>query len=353
MGTNEVSGGFFPRRILMVQLRQVGDAIMCTPAIRALRRACPESRIDFLAEGPAAGAVARNPYLDHIIVSEAHSSSETLRTISRIRGNRYDLVVDYLANPTSALISVLSGATVTLSYGGKRRSRFYTHTVVPQGQYSAAHKLSLLKTLGIVERTANIGLMRDGGHLKPDFFVSKEAYERVGGWLRRIGIASGERFVVIDPTHRRITRRYTRYAEVARMVKDKLGFRCVFVWGPGEEEEVRFISMQAGEGHVMAPRTDLDELGALTSCAALLVGNDSAPRHIAAALSVPTVIVVGSTRPENWTLPSPIHRTVSLDIECRPCEKNVCPLDHLDCMTKLDPEKILSEITDVLEKHHF
>ena len=379
MGLEEIDRGFFPRRILVIQLRQVGDAIMCTPAIRALRGAFPESRIDFLAEPPALKAVRGNPHLDHIVLLDPRDGwTATLRVISRVRGNRYDLAIDCLANPTSALIAKLGGAKYTLSYAGKRRSGFYTHTVTPAGDYSAEHKLSLLKALGI-----------EDGNLRPEFYVSEEARERIGKWLDSVGLEAGKRFVLVDPTHRRVTRKYTRYAEVARLIKDRLGLPCVFVWGPGEDDEVRSIVAQSGGGHFLAPRTNLDELGALIGRAALLTGNDSAPRHIAAALGVPTVVPTGSTRPENWTLPpsmndkegehigsplrndkegehigsplrnekegehtgSPlrvIHRTVNLDIECRPCSKNTCKRAEVECMTLLEPETVFREIEELL-----
>lgn len=330
--------GFVPRRILIIQLRQVGDAIMCTPAIRALRKAFPESRLDFLAEPPAAMAIGRNPDLENvIIIDRGESWGDVLRLISRIRGNRYDLVIDFLANPASAIISKLGGAKFTLSYAGKRRSRLYTHTVAEKGEYSAAHKLSLLQALAV-----------EDGDLRPEFYISDKARKRIDDWLDGQGISKNERFVVIDPTHRRETRRYTRFAEVARLILSQTGIRCVFVWGPGEQEEVRSILKDAGEGHLIAPRTDLDELGAMISRAALLTGNDSAPRHIAAALGTPTVITIGATQAKDWTLPLPIHRTVALDIECRPCDKNKCKFDEVNCMTRLEPEKVFREIRDIL-----
>jgi len=337
MGRSSLEKGFSPRRILVIQLRQVGDAILCTPAIRALRRSFPDSRIDFLAERPAAMAIRGNPNLENIIVLDQPESWEAvLRLISRIWGNRYDLAIDYLANPLSALISAIC-AKFSISYAGKIRSRLYTCALEQQGEYSAAHKLSLLRALSI-----------EDGNLKPEFYVSEAAQKRIDGWLEQQGIKKNDRFIVIDPTHRRATRRYTRFAEVARLIFSRLGVRCVFVWGPGEETDVREIFENAGEGHLLAPRTNLAELGALISRASLLTGNDSAPRHIAAALGVPTVITIGATQARDWTLPLPIHRTVALDIECRPCDKNTCKHDEVKCMIRLEPERVFQEIKDVL-----
>lgn len=324
-------------RILVIQLKQVGDAILCTPALRALRKAYPNSRLDFLAEPPAGRALVGNPRIDNLIILDRRDDIfEKAKKISKLRSARYDIVIDFLATPSTALITKLCGAKASISYAGKKRSKFYTHAVEPQGDYSAQHKLSLLRILGI-----------DDGDLKPEFYVSEKAKEKIAKWLREQRLEH-KKFCVFDATHRRETRRYTRYDEVARLMWERMGLPAVFVWGPGEKEFVENILTKAGKEHFLAPPTNLDELGALLSFSAILIGNDSAPRHIASALDVPTVVPTGSTRPGNWTLPSPIHKAVYLDIECRPCGSNKCKWETIKCMTMLEPEVIVRTAEELI-----
>lgn len=309
---------------------------MCTPSLRELRKRFPEARIDFIVEPPAAMAVRGNPNANIVITDRRDGALEPIRLVNSLRGKRYDLAIDFVCNNFSALISATCGARYTLSFAGKRRSFLYTHAVEPVGEYSAANKLSLLRILGI-----------ENADPKPEFFVSDKGAGRIGEWIEKVGLR-GKRFVVVDATHRRPTRKYTRYSDVAGMIASRLGLPCVFVWGPGEEEEVKSIAAACKQGALVAPRTNLDELGALLSRAALLIGNDSAPRHVATALGTPTLVPTGSTRPENWTLPSPIHRTIHFDIECRPCSSNKCKRGEIECMTRLQPERVFDAAAEML-----
>lgn len=323
--------GLSPERILVIQLKQVGDVILCTPALRALRKAYPDSRLDFLCQASAGKALVGNPRIDNLIILDGRDDLlEKGKKISKLRSARYDLVIDYLATPATAVITKLCGAKASVSYAGQKRSRFYSHAVEPQGNYSAQHKLSLLRILGI-----------EDGELKPEFYVSEGAKEKISKWLHSRKLEP-KKFCVIDATHRRETRRYTRYDEVADLMWKEEGLPSVFVWGPGEKEFVGNILTKAGKEHFLAPPTTLDELGALLLFSAILIGNDSAPRHIASALDVPTVIPTGSTRSENWTLPSQIHKAVYLDIECRPCSSNKCNWETIKCMTMLEPSVVVN-----------
>ncbi len=332
----------FPRtdlqRILAIQLRQVGDVLMCTPTLRALRRAFPEARIDFLVEPGPAKVLAGNPDITEVILRNPNRGwIETPWIISLLRGRRYDVAMDFMANPRSTMISLLSGARLTISFAGGRRSFFYSRAVEPEGAYSAAHKLSLLKPLGI-----------NGGKLRPIFVVSETAHAFISGWLDEKGLEPG-RFIAIDSTTRRVTRRWTRFGEFADLLKKEHGASCVFLWGPGEEQYVDESLAACSEKHFKAPPTTIDNMAALIESAAALVGTESAPRHIAAALRVPSLTVIGSTRAENWTLPEPIHKIISLDLPCQPCGNNVCQRGNNECVTALEPEAVLEALRQLAD----
>jgi ADP-heptose:LPS heptosyltransferase len=322
-----------PGRILLIQLRQIGDVLMCTPAIRALRKAFPHARIDFLVEPGPAKALAGNPHVTEVILRHPKRGwIENLRTIHFVRSRRYDILIDFLANPRSAIISFLSGVPLTISYANKRRSFFYRRNINQEGNYSAAHKLSLLKALGI-----------NNGDLRPVYTTSERSRALSQRWLKKENIEPG-RFISIDATHRRITRRWRRFGELADLLAKEHGVKCVFLWGPGEENYIDEIFSSCSVTHIKTPSTSLDEMAAIIENSAALVGTDSAPRHLAAALGIPTLTVIGSTIAQNWTLPEPIHRTVSLDLPCRPCNKNVCEKDDFECLEALEPDTVHNKL---------
>ena len=101
-----------PRSILVLQLRRIGDVILTTPAVAALKKRFPEAAIDFLVEKPGAEVLAGNPHIRKIQVYEAINWRQALSEMSRVRRARYDWVIDFMGNPRTALLTFLSGAGV-------------------------------------------------------------------------------------------------------------------------------------------------------------------------------------------------------------------------------------------------
>src|SRR5262245_27329057 len=101
-----------PRSILVIQLRRLGDVILTTPALEALKKRYPKAKLDFLVEAPGAEAVAGHPAIDETLVYDAEGPLEALVWALKIRARGYDWVIDFLANPRTALLTALSGAEV-------------------------------------------------------------------------------------------------------------------------------------------------------------------------------------------------------------------------------------------------
>ena len=329
---------FTPGKILVIQLRQIGDVLLSTPAVRALRARYPESEISFLVEPKGAMVLQGNPEINTIIVRDPSDGFfKDIKLINKVRRGRFDLVVDFLANPRSGLISLLSGAKVTISYAGKPRSYLYTHRVIQKGEYSAAHKLSLLRVLGIKDCS-----------IKPVFFVLPEARAAIERFLEGEGVKREDFVVCINSTHRRITRKWRGYGELADAISDRWGAKVIFTWAPEEREEAEAILSTAKRKHILAPQIELGELGALIERSDLLVGNNSAPMHIAAALGTPSLIIHGSSRPENWILPEPIHRAVMKGLPCQPCGQDSCDKE-LKCLEELTTLDVLDVLNGMRE----
>ncbi len=319
---------FQPSRILVIQLRQIGDVLLATPAVRALRKRFPKAHISFLADKVPSRVLKENPHLDEIIVRDPHGGKlEPLRTISRVRKGKFDLVVDFLANPRTAVISVLSGADVTVSYAGNRRSRFYTVAVDPEGVFSARQKLSLLRVLGC-----------DTGDPHMEMPVPVTAREKIDQWLCSMS-GPVRPLVCLEPFSKWEVLEYPveHHLELARLMAEKWNATVVVCWGPGREDDARKMVEQASVPLVLALQTGLHEAAALYGRADLWVGNDGGARHIAASQGVSTFAVFGPTGHE-WTPAGEIHQSVANDnISCRPCNKRYCPEGHHDCMHGFDP----------------
>src|SRR5918911_772493 len=139
-------------RILVIQFRQIGDVLLSTPVLRALRCYYPQSYIAFLTE-PAPGRVLQgNPLLDEVIIRPRHATwRQQWHLLRSIRRQRFDLVIDLIGNPRSALLTYLSGATHRLAFARFPRSLLYTLLVThhhPVPEYTVAKRLRLLELWG-------------------------------------------------------------------------------------------------------------------------------------------------------------------------------------------------------------
>lgn len=323
---------FSPKKILIIQLRQLGDVLLTTPVIKPLKERFPEATISFLTEKNASDILSGNSYLDEIItIKRKVSISEQLNTIMGIRKKGFDLVLDFMSNPRTAYISFFSGAKVTVSYDTSIRRLLYTTNVKPAGDYVVDHKLSMLKPFGI-EVADNT----------PYMHVPQEAKDQAASFLKSRGVEDNDFLVCIDATHRRATRKWTGkgFAEVADRLREKYNAKVVFLWGPGEREEVEKIMSLCRYRHIIDTGTDIKGLAALLKRANLLIGNCSFPRHVATSQGTPTLIIHGATG-EEWKHPAPIHRIARKGLSCQPCNKNSCK--DIACLSTLSSDDVISE----------
>ncbi len=283
-----------PRKALFIQLRRIGDILMCTPSVRAFKKAHSDCRLDFLTEIPA--VLQGNPHLDNIIAVDSSREFAPIyqyKLIRTIRQAGYDLVVDFLANPRSAWYSYLSAAPVRLSYGFRHRRWAYNH--VPErsdkATYSALDKLRLLEAIEIPS---------DGPRL--EFYPGESDREEA---RKIIASGSGKPLVTLSPVSRRALKRWPleKFARLADMISQKYGAVVVILAGPGEEKYGQEVVSRMSCPALIPKLTSLGVLGAIFENASLHIGNDNGPKHIAVACGAPTVTIFGPYNPIDWTYP--------------------------------------------------
>lgn len=326
---------------LIIQLRQIGDVVLTTPIPSILKKAMPDCRISFLTEPPSDQLLAQNPFIDELLLNNRKAPwYETLKLGNALRRKKFDVVIDFMGNPRSAILSFLSGAAMRISYPAKGRGILYTHNVFPTKEYAVEIKKRLLGPLG-VQSDLN----------KPQIFLSDEELAQGVALRQKLLNNERKRLITVDPSHRRSTRRYPaeHYGALCGKMADNLDALPVVLWGPGEEALAERTVEASGGAAVKAPPTRLREMAALIAAADLHAGNCSAPRHIAVAVDTPTFIILGSTS-SGWTHPSPEHEDIALGLDCQPCNANSCEKE-MACLTGLSPEKVFNELkTFVMEK---
>jgi len=321
-------------KILVIQLRQMGDVLLCTPALRALRKKFAGARIAFLVDKNFEPLLRLNPDLNEVIARDPGQPFESISTVSKVRKFKPDLVIDYLANPRSTLITILSGAKTTLSYANKRRSFFYTIKAEPSGAYVGEEKLSLLKPLGI-----------ESADLELTFIFPEESSERVRNLLAKSGISEKDFLVSLDLFHKRPARQWPveNFLEIADRLAENFSAKVVITCLPENRARAEQAISKARQKHAIASELDLFALAALIKRAKLFLGGDAGTKHIAVSQKTPSFTILGPSGLQ-WTPDSLLHRTASIDLDCRPCEEHVCPQPEHLCQTRLTPDLVWEQM---------
>jgi lipopolysaccharide heptosyltransferase II len=347
-------------KILLIRLRLIGDVVFTTPAIRALRRTCPDAHLDYLVERGAAPVVAHNPHLDHVIVVEHRRGLQRLaddaRLATRLRRARYDAVVDFHGGPRASWLALVTGAPVRVGYRVAGRAWMYTRVVDRPAELRARHSVEnqwdLLAALDPA-LDAPPDRARDAVEIGED----RDAVARVTKWLQSPSMGRDPEVVVVHVSAGNPFRRWPEHAFVelvAALACGSANRRIILTAGPSDADAARRIAGAArarlGEGGAPAvvdfPDLDLAELRAVVARAALFVGGDSGPLHVASATATPIVGVFGPTLPERsapWRDPALVTEPVEPDpLPCRPCDQRVCAPGDFRCLSALPPARVVA-----------
>ncbi len=336
-----------PDRILVIKLRYLGDVLLSTPVVASLRARFPRALLSMLVNPGTEVMIAENPHLDEVLVVERSPSPlRQLRFALGLRRRRFDLVVDLTDADRAAILSGVTGAAVRVGFNREDRWRglLYTH-VVPVRQQPipmVRQHLMALDTLGIPVVES-----------RPLLRVRLADEAAAGAALSEVGIGPGERFVAVHPGARWWFKSWPaeRFAGLIDFVQGKLGVKVVLLGGDQERGSVDAILGQIETGvRSLVGRLGLLELAALVRRAALFVGNDNGPMHIAAAMGRPVVGLFGPSDPRVWGPAGQGHATVYKGIDCRPCFPRGCRRGEENCMRLIGLEEVTPLVERMLEQ---
>ena len=284
-------------KILCIQLRQMGDVIMTTPAVRQLRAVYPEAEIVFMTEPLGANVYKNNPHISRLwSVPRKQCVGESLKLFWEVYREGFDLVVDFFSNPKSAQITWASRAKERVGFDFTGRRYAYTRSVaLPDSkEYAAKSKNRLIEHLG--------GDLDDVETLfNPDETARNDAREFAETY------AFGEKCVAFCVVSRRDYKLLP--PEFFAKVGDGLigqGYRLFFVYGPGEKDmadAVYGLLTNKEAGIIEYDMPDIQQLAAILGHCRVYVGNDGGSKHLSVCAGIPTVTVFHEVKAENWTPP--------------------------------------------------
>jgi lipopolysaccharide heptosyltransferase II len=340
-------------RILIIRLRLIGDVVFTTPIIRALRRHYPAAHLTYVVEPLAEPVVRGNPHLDEILIVPLRRGVDRLRDdlafARRLRRGRFDVAIDLHGGPRSAWLTWASGAAMRIGYTTRGRSWMYTHVVPRPADLGPTHSVvkqwALLGPLGI--GACQPGL--DAVEMTPD----ADAAARLERRLADAGIGPSHPLIALHVSAGNPFRRWPAASFAALIValaRRDPARRFMVTSGPSDVDAARAIASQArqqlgaGAASVVDGQFDVGELRALAGRAAVYIGGDSGPLHIAATTATPVVALFGPTLPDRsmpWRDPRVFAEAVDAGpLPCRPCRQRECEPGDFRCLTSITPEQV-------------
>ena len=313
------------RRVLVVRLRSIGDTVLSTPSLIALRRFLPESEIDILLEDWVA------PVLDGFegvgkVVAAREGFFSKLATARQVRRRRYDVVFNLHGGTTATFLARASGARHRVGYENYQYSFLYNHRLSSSRDFwkrdrthSAEQQLALLGFVGIpVEDLPKSSLTVSDDALQS---AGQKFYEQEGKRIEEL-----DKFVLIHPAAAFNTKEWApeNFARIAEFLHDR-GLSAVAIATEKERPVLENLKKQSRVPIHIFSNFRLPEISALASQARLFVGNDSGVAHIAAAAATPSVVIFGSSNRDHWRpwTDAP-NEIVFEEFRCQPCPGFEC-----------------------------
>lgn len=345
-----------PETILAMSPNWVGDVVMATPAFRALRASFPEAEITLLLRPYVRKILEGADWFDRVVDFDRRTSglAQGLKLFRRLGGKSFDLAVVFPNSFSTALLAYLSGAKRRVGYSKDGRAFLLTRAMPRPGEgpseegrfrpvYMVDYYLDLVEAAGAKPHGRALEL-----------FVPPETEAKTERLFGELGIDGNEPLIGLNPGAAFGASKCwppERFAEAGDRLSERFGARCLVLAGPGEEA-VQAAIAGAMRTRPLAPpasRVGLDVLKGLVKRLALLVTNDTGPRHFAHAFSVPAVVLMGPTDPRYTQCDSERARVLRADVDCGPCHRKTCPTDHR-CMTALTAGQVVEAAEALLER---
>ncbi|MBK7104084.1 MAG: lipopolysaccharide heptosyltransferase II [Ignavibacteriae bacterium] len=330
------------KKILVIQTAFIGDAILSTPILRAIKDIYPNSILDILVIPQTSNLFRYNPHVNNII--EFDKKKFTSRIISFIKISyklyieKYDAAISVQSSLTSSILMLIGKIKIRIGYP---RQKLLTHTIkLVKGLHLRKRVLRLLEPFGYKS-------LNDDTEL----FYSEKEEVKINSILNN----SMSRFKIgIAPSSAQFTKQWPKeyFKELLKLMNDD--DIEIYLIG-GKEDKIlcnEIVEINKMKIHNLAGELSLLDSAALIINLNLLLSNDSAPMHIANAVKTDVIAIFGPTVKEFGFYPYRGNdKILEIDLDCRPCGKHggsKCPLGHFKCMLDLKPDYVYQEIKQKL-----
>lgn len=341
------------RSVLVIRLRSIGDTVLATPALLALRRFLPQAKIHILLEDWVAPVLEKSPLVDRVITIPKQSNTARARLARDLHRTKYDVVYNLHGGTTSTFLTRATGAPYRVGFAHYQYARLHNH-VAPSPQeiwrrqslHSVEQQLALIGWTGVpvTDRPAT------------QLAISESAARSIAERLAAHKIAEGQPVALIHPAAALETKQWAtdNFARVAEAVAER-GLTPVAIVSPGERLVLDSLRNQAKTSITGFTDLSLPQVTALAARARLFIGNDSGVAHIAAATGTPSVVIFGSSNVAHWR-PWTVGQSevVREELACQPCHGYFCAeFDQPQCILRVPVERVVGAIDRILRTTEF
>lgn len=346
------------RRILVIQLGDIGDVVLSTPCLAALRNRFPQSEITVVVRQKAWELMESFPLIDKVVVADRSVGPLRKRIVSmgRLMASLFragfDLAIDLRTGTRGAVVALLSGAPQRVSfYAGDEpfwRNWLFTHLAnLPYevGTYVGDYYHRVLTAFDLSGTPGPVRL-----------WVDEKNQHQADRICNETGLDPLSPFIVLQPfslwQYKELPE--PRYIELIDSIRNRAGISVAVVGGPDDRLQADAICRKFPNGVFnLAGKTTLAQLAAVLFRCRLFIGIDSAGLHIAAAVGRPTIGIFGPSAPGSWAPKGDLHRVVQPEEPCVPCRAKGCQDSGISrCMQHLPVGRIMTAVEDQMEILH-
>lgn len=336
------------KRVLLTRCDKIGDLILTTPAISALRDAWPNAYIGFLCNKYTQDILDGNPDVDEIIPLDKNGKHKGifgfLKLVRKIRARKFEIMINF--HPTNRVHLLGFFARIPLRIGYDWKMGFLNNVIIKHkkqlGEKSEVeYNFDLLKPVSIEYKK-----------FPQTIVVSPQEENRAEEEMRSRGL---DRFVLIHPGASCISKMWPlrNFVTLAEKIRYNFDIQVVFILGPGEEHMEKDIAHALGNKVIIYKNLELKKLVALISKCSFFISNDSGPMHIADAFEKPLIVIFGRNQPglspHRW---GPINKSAVVlwkDVGCKQCLAHNCQKGFL-CLQSISVQEVFDAFKNQMER---
>ena len=328
------------KKILLLRYDRIGDMVLSTPVFRILKIKYPDARITVVCSRVNADVIRNDPYVADIFIYKG-----PMHFLKEIRKERYDLVIDlfYTYELKNAFLALLSGARYRLGFAIAGRRLFF-NIKIPSSTLNGTMTERLIALVGGAELPVN--------DIRPQIYLLKEEKKWAQDYIASRHVGQDGLKVAIHPGGFYHTQRWPaeRFAKVAKVISTEFQARILLLGHGDEKELLERIRREANLSPepIIAYGLPLRKTISLLSLCDIFIGNNSGILHIACALNIPTVSMMGPGDPDLWAPVGAGHIVINKNLPCSPCGRGECS-SH-SCMNEISADDVINAVRSKMKE---